>query len=284
MSRTVDQRWLEDFRAKARWLRGGWVIAPGYVLFVAVNIMHNYARAYADDIAPFAPQNTSVFDRVLLGAYPTVWLQDVLGTDSVVSVLGFYVWQTLFYIPILLVAYVLLVYGRGLFLRLLLLHAALVLSADLIYAIAPTKPPWMDIGVSRIIEIQLGNGTRLDHNPFAALPSLHVAVPFAYALWFARRKDARSPWLGPVLVIWASAIAWAVVYTGEHYLIDVVTGFIWAAAVYLVLERLGLSARGSRRAQLPSGVPLDAVSPHLHGRPPQPAPSVEPLGSTNQAA
>jgi hypothetical protein len=39
---------------------------------------------------------------------------------------------------------------------------------------------------------------------------------------------------------WSIGMAWCVVYTGEHYAIDVVTGYVLAAIVVLTLSRLGL--------------------------------------------
>ena len=237
-----------DLRRVARSLSRAWVLIPAYAVFIGANLVHDAARAYADNISARAPQNTAAFEEFIFRGYPTVWMQNLLGAElSAMTAAGYYVWQTLFYVPLLLIAYVALVYGRGLFLRLVLLHTVLVLSADVIYAIAPTKPPWMDIGVVRIIELHLQSGVRLDQNPYAALPSLHVAVPFALAFWFARHDETRVRWLGPALFVWSMAIAWSVVYTGEHYAVDVVTGFIWAAIVYFALERLGLTARRRER-------------------------------------
>jgi membrane-associated phospholipid phosphatase len=234
-------------RKAAHGLRRAWILIPVYAGFFLVNVVHATFRSFGDDVSPFEPQNTEAVELAFTHGHITVWLQELHGAHlSAMTELGYQVWQTLFYVPLLLVAYVALAYGKGAFLRLLLLHAVLVLSADVIYAIVPTKPPWMDIGVVRIIELHIEGGVHLDRNPYAALPSLHVGVPFAYGLWFARQTGARARWLGPALIAWSFAMGWSVMYLGEHYLIDVVTGYIWAGAAYFALEWLGLTARRRR--------------------------------------
>jgi hypothetical protein len=83
----------------------------------------------------------------------------------------------------------------------------------------PTRPPWMDNHeVVRIVALRFG-GQIQDSNPLAAMPSLHVALPFVLALWFWRER-----WLGATIAMlgYSSVIAFEVVFSGEHYVIDVV--------------------------------------------------------------
>src|SRR2546422_380500 len=89
---------------------------------------------------------------------------------------------------------------------------ALELLALPLWAIFPVRPPWMDNGeVTRIIAIRFG-GHIDDPNPFAALPSLHVAFPLMISLWFFRER-----WLRPALLMLAytSLISFEVVFSGE---------------------------------------------------------------------
>lgn len=65
----------------------------------------------------------------------------------------------------------------------------------------------------------------------AAFPSLHAAYPFL-AFLFARRVLGRGRWA--VLVY--AAIAWfSIVYLGDHYVVDVVTGVTAAIVAYLAV-------------------------------------------------
>jgi membrane-associated phospholipid phosphatase len=69
-------------------------------------------------------------------------------------------------------------------------------------------------------------------NPVAAMPSLHAAFPFLGFL-FAQRLLGWRAW--PLFVY--TVIVWlAVVYLGEHYVVDVVGGALWAFFFYWVVN------------------------------------------------
>jgi hypothetical protein len=101
-----------------------------------------------------------------------------------------------------------------------------------IYALLPLEPPWMaNHEVIRIVAIPHG-GSIPDANPLAALPSLHVAFPLTISLWFFRER-----WKLPAIVMlaYSSIVAFEVVFSGEHYVVDVLAacataGFIYFAA------------------------------------------------------
>ncbi len=123
-----------------------------------------------------------------------------------------------------------------------------------IYYLVPAAPPWYvatvgfefktDVmrsaaGLDRVDELL---GIDLFHriytrnsNVFAAIPSLHSAYPLV--AWFYARRSGRSFWVwlfGIFAVgIWVSAI-----YTGHHYVLDVLAGIAVAAGGYFVFERL----------------------------------------------
>jgi membrane-associated phospholipid phosphatase len=117
------------------------------------------------------------------------------------------------------------------------LYAGLLVSAVL-----PTAPPWLagQLGyiphVYHVVPEIAGHvrpGTYENvyeiagANPVAAMPSLHVAVPFvmAFALW----KYSWLRWLG---VAYAISMLFAVVYLGEHYAVDGFAGLGLAAAAW----------------------------------------------------
>jgi membrane-associated phospholipid phosphatase len=98
----------------------------------------------------------------------------------------------------------------------------------------------MDVDVTRIVTQELGLVDRFDRNPHAALPSLHVGLPALYALWFARLPGAPR-FISPVLWLWTAAMGWSIVYSGEHYVVDVAAGLGWAALVYFAMDRARLT-------------------------------------------
>ncbi len=79
-------------------------------------------------------------------------------------------------------------------------------------------------------------------NNVAAVPSLHTAFAIVIAafLWPERRR-----WLRPIVVAYPIVMAFALVYTGEHYVFDVLLGGCYAAGSLLVVRAVdGYSAFG----------------------------------------
>lgn len=94
---------------------------------------------------------------------------------------------------------------------------------------------WSHVGLnfaSRVIE--KGQGTV---NPFAAIPSLHSAQALMVCvfLWGVVWKPLR-----PLLVLLPLTMAFALVYSGEHYLIDVFAGWGMVALVLTIGWRIRL--------------------------------------------
>jgi membrane-associated phospholipid phosphatase len=115
----------------------------------------------------------------------------------------------------------------------------------IVYAAVPTAPPWWasregytDEKVRRIME-EVGEEEwgrlwpvlydTLGGNPWAAMPSLHFATSLMAALLLAEAGPvhATAGWA------YAGTLGFALVYLGEHYLIDLLVG----AAIVLVVRR-----------------------------------------------
>jgi membrane-associated phospholipid phosphatase len=71
-------------------------------------------------------------------------------------------------------------------------------------------------------------------NLVAAIPSLHAGMTAAVAafLWHRVRRGWR-----PVLVAYVLIMAFTLVYTAEHYVVDIVLGWAFAAAVICAINR-----------------------------------------------
>ena len=71
-------------------------------------------------------------------------------------------------------------------------------------------------------------------NLVAAIPSLHAGMTAAVAafLWHRVRRGWR-----PVLVAYVLIMAFTLVYTAEHYVVDIVLGWAFAAAVIWAINR-----------------------------------------------
>ena len=185
----------------------------------------------------------SLFD----GVVPTTWLQEHFFTsghphwyDAVATT----VYLSHFLVSLLL-AVVLWCRSYPLFRRYLAVLVALTLSALVTYVLYPAVPPWMAAlnhhlpTVHRVTEetlSSLGGGTLSSlveqgaayANPVAAMPSLHAAVPMMLLLFFwpEVRRGTRV-----VLGLYTVSMALTLVYTGEHYVIDVLVGWTYAVVV-----------------------------------------------------
>lgn len=86
-------------------------------------------------------------------------------------------------------------------------------------------------------------------NLVAAIPSLHAGMTAAIAAFLWRR--VRRRWR-PLLVVYVLLMAFTLVYTAEHYVVDILLGWALAAAVIVVLHHYDSRrrAKASRKAQL----------------------------------
>ncbi len=80
-------------------------------------------------------------------------------------------------------------------------------------------------------------------NLVAAIPSLHAALSAMIAVFLWRRVHWR--WR-PLLVAYVLTMAFTLVYSAEHYVIDILLGWALAAIVLLVIHRV--ESRRSRKA------------------------------------
>ena len=209
------------------------------------------ARAFGDDTG--VPHLFTYVIRTdsLAGVLPSAWLQQhfytpgsngplVLATSSVyvsyfmvVHIFGLYLWMRRRELFGLYAGTMLLTFYSGL----------------LVSFIVPTAPPWLaaqhgdTAGVHRVFQ-EMVNGlqsnayaagsTAVGQNDVAAMPSLHMAVTFAIAL-FAWKLDRR---LGIAGGVYAFAMGFSLVFLGEHYVTDVLAGAVFAAGAWSVALRV----------------------------------------------
>jgi PAP2 superfamily len=204
--------------------------------------------------AHFVPQ--IAFDRWLFGGrVPTVELQHLLyspGRPHWWDFLAFFVYLSHFFAAFIIAA-VLWKVDRSRFRKFALLLVSLSFIAFLTYAAYPAAPPWLAsqthhllAPTSKIIDemwshIGLQHGTSLLSatsrfaNPVAAVPSLHEAYTVLIVLFFWSSVSRRWRWL---LVLYPLMMALTLVYTAEHFVVDILLGVLYAAVVYFVGTRV----------------------------------------------
>jgi PAP2 superfamily len=243
------------------WLRG---VVVDWLPFFLVLTAYDLARGGADGwLAPthFLPQ-ADVDVWLFGGAVPSVWLQQHLHHPGQVrwfEVAAFLVYVSHFFVTPLLAA-VLWLRDRWRFRRFAASLALLTLLGCVTFVVFPAAPPWMAserglippttrlipqlwtwIGVGAEQGL-VGTGYRYA-NDVAAVPSLHAAL----ALLVALSAWPRRWWARLIVAAYPLAMALAIVYTGEHYVSDVLLGWIYAVASFVAVRRIArrFEARGA---------------------------------------
>jgi hypothetical protein len=199
------------------------------------------------------------------GHIPSATLQRWLGTDShrwwavfsqeclkihfvVPPVLGFALWLR----------------RRALFYRFAATMLTLSFSGALMFLIYPAAPPWA-AGIRNFTHVRLlpllhysqppappsgiaSGGTHwsfaslIPGNNYAAIPSLHGGYAFLVFLFVATLAWKRTGWRRWVVVglaaLYPLAQTFAVVYTGNHYVVDILIGFAFAAGSLVFVRRM----------------------------------------------
>jgi membrane-associated phospholipid phosphatase len=184
------------------------------------------------------------------------------------EVAAFLVYVSHFFVTPLLAA-VLWLRDRWRFRRFAASLALLTLLGCVTFVAFPAAPPWMAsergliepttrlipqlwtwIGVGSEQGL-VGTGYRYA-NEVAAVPSLHAALALlvAMAVW------PRRWWTRLLVAAYPLAMALAIVYTGEHYVADVLLGWIYAvasfAAIQWIARRLEARRADTRRTIIPA--------------------------------
>ncbi len=109
------------------------------------------------------------------------------------------------------------------------------------YGLYPTAPPrllpeWGFIDTnSSILGVSAKSATALV-NPYAAVPSMHVA--FAVMLSWSLARHVRTRAARAIWLAWPALITFVTIITGNHYFFDVVTGLATAGVAAVVAHRL----------------------------------------------
>lgn len=239
------------------WFRG---IVVDWVPLAAILFAYDLLRGSADELfAAYVEPQLRADELLFGGQVPTVWLQERLwdGPASIdwIDYGAWLVYLTHFFAT-LCVAAGLWLRARPLFRPYASMVALLAAVGFATYVLFPAVPPWMASeqgalpSTDRIVRFVSADapvdffGALWEHgaayaNDVAAVPSLHAAYALLITLFFWSRVGR----VGKLaLAGYALAMGLALVYTAEHYVSDVLLGWLYAAfafgAVPLVFRRL----------------------------------------------
>jgi len=269
-------------------------IALDWIPFALVLVAYDYSRGAADSLGlgvNFTPQLDA--DKLLFfGHVPTEWLQDhlfnvrltALGQVSATGAVRWYevVFDLVYlshYLTAFVLAGVLWARERARFIAFACRFVTLSFAGFITYAVFPAAPPWMaaeegylPVTVGRIggrgsraiglefVRDLVDKGAQVS-NLVAAVPSLHAgyATLVAIALW---RSVPR--WGRPLLAAYPVLMGLALVATGEHYVVDIILGILYALGVHALwnaIERRRRERQAAAQADDSSSASLEVTRP-----------------------
>jgi hypothetical protein len=248
----TPDRVLLVFLAPALVLGRGRRYLLDFVPFALLIMLYAECRGLAHLAAPqpfYRPQLW--LERHLFGGVPAVWLQEHFWDGSMrwYDAVAAKVLNLHFVVPPL-VAFGLWLRKRMLFYRFATSMIVLSFASAVVFLVYPSAPPWAaaQAGLLDVVKLppvndvsSLGSATPAPANPYAAIPSLHAGYAFLVALTVAGLLlGSRLPLrrlLAGLCFLYPLAQAVAVIYTGNHYVVDILIGCAFAAGAYLVTNR-----------------------------------------------
>jgi membrane-associated phospholipid phosphatase len=223
--------------------------------FIAVLLVYDLMRGFADGLVFPAHELPQIhLEGDLFGKpVPTVWLQEHLwhGAHHLrwwdYATWGVYLTH---FLATLIAAAVLWTFAHDRFSRYATMVCVLAATGFATYVLFPAVPPWMaaqhgNLGESNRIVPIAWNEVPIAHfnsifehgvhyaNNVAAMPSLHAGFALLFSLYLWRLVPR---WWRPALAVYPFAMTFALVYTGEHYLVDCVAGWVYAVAVFVAVN------------------------------------------------
>jgi hypothetical protein len=201
------------------------------------------------------------------GTLPTTWLQDHLyrGGTGPLELFSLFMYISHFLAPLLLAFLIWAFWEKRGFADLLFGILAVSILADITFVLAPTAPPWLAAQHGLIEPVQpilkdalfsvhldafaAEKGNASKYNVVAAIPSLHAAWPVICLLVI--RKHRLPRWLFTAQLGITVGVFFAIVYTGEHYLVDALVGVVYAFAAWWLLQLAFGAKRALRSAAAP---------------------------------
>jgi hypothetical protein len=249
----TPDRVLLVFLAPALVLRRGRRYLVDFVPFALLIMLYAECRGLAHLAAPHPYYRPQLWlEHHLFGGVPAVWLQDHFWHGSMrwYDALAAKVLNLHFIVPPI-VAFALWVQRRMLFYRFATSMIVLSFASAIVFFVYPSAPPWAaaHAGLLDVVKLppvndvsSLGAATHAPANPYAAIPSLHAGYAFLVALTLAgllvhsRLRFRRT--LAGLCFLYPLAQSVAVIYTGNHYLVDILIGCAFATGAYLLTNRM----------------------------------------------
>ena len=232
-----------------------------WIPFIALFLAYELMRGYADRFGlPIHVTDIISIERVIgLGGLPTTLLQTLhsgpaSSPDNLATLCeGLYFLH--FPLP-LAIGFLLWIRQRRVYYDFVAALIVLSMAAFVTYLVLPVAPPWWAdqygyvTGVMHLSPVGFdglknlfgfGNNYFFSYssiysvnpNEVAAFPSLHAGYPFL-AFLFARRAFGKAGWL---MLAYTVCVWFAIIYLGEHWVVDIIGGVTYASLSYVAITR-----------------------------------------------
>jgi hypothetical protein len=229
-----------------------------WIPFIALFFAYELMRGYADKFGlPIHVTDVISLDRIIgLGSLPTTLVQTLhsgpaTNPDNLATICeGFYFLH--FPLP-LAIGFLLWIRQRRVYYDFVAALIVLSMAAFVTYLILPVAPPWWAdkygyaTGIMHLSPVGFDGLKNLfgfgnyffsyqsiysvNPNEVAAFPSLHAGYPFL-AFLFARRAFGKAGWL---MLAYTACVWFAIVYLGEHWVVDIIGGVTYASLAYVAI-------------------------------------------------
>jgi membrane-associated phospholipid phosphatase len=218
--------------------------------FISLFVLFEFLRSLADKLSPFTQftlETIYTLESRLFTPIPTIFLQHLIPPHPIMINPLAILYSTFFYYSFLIAFIIWLKKPLSFpfYMRRFLLLSFLSL---LVFFLFPTAPPWF-VATTHHLNI---NRHLFDHsiltslksfsiyryllqiNPIAAFPSLHSAWPMFTTIYFTRLFKGRRFLF---LYLIPLSIGFTLIYTGEHFLLDVLFGYFLAIIFNLPIKK-----------------------------------------------
>lgn len=220
-----------------------------WVPFLFILITYDFLRGFADNLSNRVHLVELInAEMAIFGTIPTADLQRSFFNPNSPAWYDYFatvIYFLHFALP-LSFGFIIWVYNKSHFREFVVGILLLSYAAWATYIIYPAAPPWMAAeqgqlsGVTKVMDVTSRSfPTKIDlptiyqkfnPNPVAAIPSLHAGYPMLFLLFSLKFFKKKALFFIPyVLAVWV-----AIVYLGEHYVIDVLLGALYAIVAFII--------------------------------------------------
>lgn len=234
-----------------------------WIPFLMLFLSYEYLRG----VIPLLHGTVNIFpmiqiDTLLFGNVPTILFQQMFykpQNPQWYDFIAITIYISHFIAP-MITAYIFWLTDKRIFK--LFTSALIILSyaAFITFILYPAMPPWMASNAGHIPPIEKVMDSVMVHfgspvsmptiyslfrsNDVAAMPSLHASFPLLIFLFMVKRFK----WFGLLLIPYVAFAWFAVVYLGEHYVIDILVGALYTVIVFTIVTHHKKILQSTRKA------------------------------------